>query len=105
MPVAEPIVLIAEFTALQDQNHVVADLLAGLAAQVRREPGNIAFDCYRRADDRHRFVVYEIYRDQQAFDAHIAADYGAVFNTRLQQLIVEPHSMLTFLKPLQAASS
>lgn len=102
MAVAEPVVLIAEFTALQGQDRVVADLLAGLAADVRREPGNIAFDCYQRDDDPHRFVVYEIYRDQQAFEAHIAADYGAVFNGRLQQLIVEPHSILTFLKPLQA---
>ena len=102
MSVAEPVVLIAEFTAHQDQERIVADLLAGLAANVRQEPGNIAFDCYQRADDPCRFVVYEIYRDQQAFEAHIAADYGAVFNKRLNQLIVEPHSMLTFLRPLQA---
>lgn len=102
MSVAEPVVLIAEFTAHQGQERIVADLLAGLAANVRQEPGNIAFDCYQRADDPCRFVVYEIYRDQQAFEAHIAADHGAVFNKRLTQLIVEPHSMLTFLRPLQA---
>jgi quinol monooxygenase YgiN len=102
MTLAEPVVLIAEFTALQGQDRLVADLLAELAASVRQEPGNIAFDCYQRADDPCRFVVYEIYRDRQAFDAHIAADYGAVFNKRLEQLIVEPHSILTFLKPLGA---
>jgi len=71
------------------------------AENVHREEGNVAFDCYRRADDDAKFVVYEVYRDRAAFDEHIAADYGAVFNARLQELIVEPHSILTFLAPLR----
>lgn len=99
---SEPVVLIAEFTARPGQAETVATLLAGLAEDVRREPGNVAFDCYQREVDPHRFVVYEIYRDRPAFETHIAAEYGAAFNARLQQLIVEPHSMLTFLKPLTA---
>jgi quinol monooxygenase YgiN len=72
---------------------------------VRREPGNIAFDCYQRQDEPHRFVVYEIYRDRAAFEAHIGAEYGAVFNARLQELIVEPNSILTFLKPMRVETS
>ena len=75
-------------------------LLDGLATKVRQEPGNIAFDCYRRAENPAKFLVYEIYRDRQAFEDHIAADYGAAFNTRLQELIIEPQSILTFLTPL-----
>ena len=101
----EPVVLIAEFTALPGQAETVATLLAGLAADVRREPGNIAFDCYQRQDEPHRFVVYEIYRDPAAFEAHIGAEYGAVFNARLQELIVEPNSILTFLKPMRVETS
>ncbi|KKB78119.1 antibiotic biosynthesis monooxygenase [Devosia soli] len=95
-----PVVLIAEFTARPGNGDEVAALPAGLAENVRREEGNMTFDCYRKADDEDKFVVYEIYRDQAAFEAHIGADYGAVFNQRLQQLIVEPHSFLTFLRPL-----
>ena len=67
---------------------------------MRKEPGNLAFDCYRRHEDASRFVVYEIYRDKAAFEMHISADYGAVFNARLRELIVEPNSVLTFLTPL-----
>jgi len=96
-----PVVLIAEFTALPGNEETVADLLAGLAEQVRREDGSLVFNCHRRADDAAKFVVYEIYRDRPAFETHIAADYGAVFNARLQELIVEPHSILTFLHPLK----
>ena len=97
-----PVVLIAEFTALPGNEEVVADLLAGLAEKVRREAGNVVFDCYRSAKNTAKFVVYEVYRDQAAFETHISADYGAAFNARLQELIVEPHSILTFLKPLKA---
>jgi quinol monooxygenase YgiN len=102
---SEPVVLIAEFTARPGEADTVAVLLAGLADDVRREPGNVAFDCYQREEDPHRFVVYEIYRDRAAFEAHIGAEYGAVFNARLRELIVEPNSVLTFLKPMPVGTS
>lgn len=94
--------LIAEFTARPGEADNVAELLRGLQADVRREEGNIAFECFRRHDTPEKFVVYEIYRDKAAFAAHIGADYGAVFNRKLETLIVEPHSILTFLTPLDA---
>lgn len=93
--------LIAEFTARPGEGDRVAELLGGLAVDVRAEPGNVVFDCYRRLEDRDRFVVYEIYRDKVAFEAHISAEYGAVFNGKLRELIVEPNSVLTFLGPLE----
>lgn len=99
LPPTGPITLIAEFTARPGQGDTVAVLLAGLAVDVRQEPGNVAFDCFRRLDDAAKFVVYEIYRDKAAFEAHITAPYGAVFNARLRELIVEPNSVLTFLTP------
>lgn len=103
LPTEGAISLIAEFTARPGQADAVATLLAGLARDVRAEPGNVAFDCYRRLEDQHKFVVYEIYRDKAAFETHIGADYGAVFNARLRELIVEPNSVLTFLVPLGAS--
>jgi len=48
-------------------------------------------------------VVYEIYRDKAAFEVHISASYGAEFNAKLGELIVEPNSILTFLAPLGAS--
>ena len=102
LPSEGPVSLIAEFTARPGQGEVVAELLAGLAVDVRAEAGNVVFDCYRRLEDRDRFVVYEIYRDKAAFEAHISAEYGAVFNGKLRELIVEPNSVLTFLGPLSA---
>ncbi|MBO9589752.1 putative quinol monooxygenase [Devosia sp.] len=102
LPERGSVSLIAEFTARAGYVERVAVLLAGLAADVRREPGNVVFDCFQRLDDQAKFVVYEIYRDKAAFEAHISADYGAVFNAKLRELIVEPNSVLTFLTPLRA---
>lgn len=104
LPATGTITLIAEFTARPGEAEAVDALLAGLARDVRAEPGNVAFDCYRRQDDASKFVVYEIYTDKAAFAAHISAEYGAVFNARLRQLIVEPNSVLTFLTPLNTAN-
>ena len=102
LPDEGPVSLIAEFTARAGEAERVTALLAGLAVDVRAEPGNVVFDCYRRLEDRDRFVVYEIYRDKAAFEAHISAEYGAVFNGKLRELIVEPNSVLTFLGPMSA---
>lgn len=101
LPTQGPVTLIAEFTARPGNAEKVAPLLAELAEKVRTEPGNQVFDCFRRQDDDAKFVVYEVYADRAAFAAHIGADYGAVFNAKLQELIVEPNSVLTFLRGLE----
>lgn len=94
------IALYAEFTAQDGKADEVQALLLDLTAKVRNEPGNITFDPHRRKESPNDFFVYEIYRDQQAFDAHISADYGTVFNAALANLIVGAGSALTFLTPL-----
>ncbi len=99
LPVEGPVSLIAEFTARAGKAEEVAALLAGLAVDVRAEPGNVVFDTFRRLEAPEKFVVYEIYKDRAAFEAHIGASYGAVFNAKLRELIEEPNSVLTFLTP------
>jgi (4S)-4-hydroxy-5-phosphonooxypentane-2,3-dione isomerase len=34
------------------------------------EPGNLRFDVLQQADDPERFVLYEVYRDEEASKAH-----------------------------------
>ena len=94
----EPTILHAVFTARPDKGDEVAALLRDFAAVVRAEEGNVVFDATRLVDDPDRFFVYEVYRDEAAFQAHISAPAGVPFNEALQQLIVEPTSVLTFLR-------
>jgi quinol monooxygenase YgiN len=92
-----PVILYAEFTAKPGSESEVETLISGLAEDVRREPGNTEFTVYRERDNPRRFFVFEEYLDEASFDAHINAEYGAVFNRKLGSLIEEGESQLTWL--------
>lgn len=96
----EPTILHAAFTARPGEGDRVADLLRDFAEAVRAEEGCVVFDATRLVDAPDRFFVYEVYRDEAAFQAHLANPAGIPFNAALQQLIVEPASVLTFLRRL-----
>jgi quinol monooxygenase YgiN len=98
-------VLVARFTAKPGHGDHVAQLIDGLAVKVRREEGNVRFEPYREQELRDRFMVFEVYRDEGAFLAHLSMPYGKPFNAALEPLIEEPHSMLTFLDPVNDYAS
>jgi autoinducer 2-degrading protein len=58
-----------------------AEFLGGMAANaeasVRDEPGCLRFDVCSDEADEHRFVLYELYADADAFAAHKAAPHFA----------------------------
>ncbi|MFF3911519.1 putative quinol monooxygenase [Streptomyces sp. NPDC001848] len=92
--------LLAEFTAREGAEDEVARLLRDYARKVREEEGNLAFDVYTKTADPRAYWIFEVYRDEDAFQAHLKAPYGAPFNTALAPLIEEDASVLTFLDPM-----
>jgi len=95
--VADKRVLIAELTARDGCEAQVRSALTDYSVHVRAEPGNEVFECYQTEDAPQRFVVYEIYTDEAAFQAHLAAPMNKEINQRLSS-ITEGGSSLTFLK-------
>jgi len=91
--------LYAEFTAIEGTEALVASLVAGLTELVRAEPGNLAFVPYTLESNPRHWFVYEVYEDEAAFQAHITAPYGAVFNAELATLVEGGGSRLTWLVP------
>jgi len=91
-------VLIAELTSREGCETEVRSVLTEYAVHVRAEPGNEVFECYQTEGDTQRFVVYEIYSDESAFQAHLAAPMNKEINQRLSS-ITEGGSSLTFLIP------
>jgi quinol monooxygenase YgiN len=89
--------LLAEFTVKPGAEDRVAEMVTELAGHVRQEPGNVTFAVYTKADDPRSYWIYEVYRDDDAFRAHLAAPYGGPFNAELTDLIEEDGSVLTFL--------
>ena len=89
--------LYAEFTAVEGAEQRVAALVAALTELVRAEPGNLAFEPYTLESNPRHWFVYEVYKDEAAFQAHITAPYGAVFNAELVSLVEGGGSRLTWL--------
>ena len=75
------------------------EFLAGMAANaeasVRDEPGCLRFDVCSVADDEHRFVFYELYRDADAFAAHRAAPHFAVWRAVAARTLVAGSQVTT----------
>ncbi|WP_326575313.1 antibiotic biosynthesis monooxygenase [Streptomyces sp. NBC_00481] len=92
--------LLAEFTAREGTEAEVARLIGDYALKVREEEGNLVFDVYTKAAEPRAFWIFEVYRDEDAFQAHLNAPYGGPFNAALTPLIEEDASVLTFLDPL-----
>ena len=69
------------------------EFLAGMAANaeasVRDEPGCLRFDVCAVAGDEHRFLLYELYRDADAFAAHKATPHFAAWRAVAEQVVEE----------------
>ncbi|MFD5741393.1 putative quinol monooxygenase [Streptomyces massasporeus] len=89
--------LLAEFTAREGAEDEVARMILEYAEKVRQEEGNLTFEVYTRAANPRAYWIFEAYRDEDAFQAHLKAPYGGPFNTALAPLIEEDASVLTFL--------
>lgn len=89
--------LYAEFTVLPGHEARVAEMMATLAEHVRREPGNVQFLPFTETDNPRQYFIFEQYADADAFEAHITAPYGAVFNGELGEHIEGDASELTWL--------
>ncbi|WP_069768046.1 putative quinol monooxygenase [Streptomyces sp. LUP30] len=96
--------LLAEFTAREGAQDEVARLIGEYALKVREEEGNLVFDVYTKEAAPRAFWIFEVYRDEDAFKAHLNAPYGGPFNAELVPLIEEDASVLTFLNPLTTNS-
>ncbi|MEU0202416.1 MULTISPECIES: putative quinol monooxygenase [unclassified Streptomyces] len=92
--------LLAEFTAREGAEDEVTRLIQEYALKVRQEEGNVAFDVYTKTASPRAYWIFEVYRDEDAFQAHLNAPYGGPFNAALTPLIEEDASVLTFLDPL-----
>ena len=65
----------------------LAAISANAEASVRDEPGCLRFDVCSVADDPDRFVLYELYADAAAFDAHKAAPHFAQWRSVAGQVL------------------
>jgi quinol monooxygenase YgiN len=65
----------------------LAGMAANAAASVRDEPGCLRFDVCSVDGEDHRFLLYELYADAAAFEAHKATPHFARWRTVAAQVL------------------
>ncbi len=68
-------VVIAQYRARAGEAGRVEEALRKMVSPTRAEPGNLDYQVFRDPGDPSRFVLFERYADEAAFDAHRAAPH------------------------------
>ena len=55
-----------------------------------QEPGNLRFDVIQQTDDPDRFMLYEVYRDEDGMKAHKETDHYARWRDAVADFMAEP---------------
>lgn len=63
-------VVVARWQSREGETEKIQSILLELAAAVRREPGNLQFTLHRGCDNTNEFLLYEVYKSEQAFRDH-----------------------------------
>ena len=58
--------------------------LGDAEGSVRDEPGCFRFDINQDVDNSSRFYLYEVYRDEEAFQAHLQAPHFLVWQKQVE---------------------
>ena len=81
--------VIVEFSIQPAHAEAFAAAIADNARASREtEPGCRQFDVCRLAGDGTRFMLYELYDDEAAFDAHLATAHFQAMNARTADWVV-----------------
>jgi len=92
--------LLVRLQAAPGQRAALLDVLNRYADGLEEEPGTEVFIMHLDPDDADIVWLYEIFRDEQAQDAHRAADGFAVLMTELPDFLASPPGVLR-LDPLR----
>lgn len=85
-----PFVIVVEFSIHKGKMATFRQLMdANARASCRDEPGCRRFDVLTSAEDPDHILLYEIYDDRAAFDAHIKTPHFALFNRESAPLVAD----------------
>ena len=62
-------------------NEFMAAMKQNAAASLHHEDGCLQFDVCQDPGDRRRIFLYEVYRDDEAFEYHLKTDHFLEFKT------------------------
>lgn len=81
------LVVVVDLLIGDDRDRFMALMLANAEASLRDEPGCRQFDVCIDPADPERLMLYEVYDDDAAFEAHLAAPHFKTFDSETAGLI------------------
>jgi quinol monooxygenase YgiN len=72
-------VIVARVTIKEGQEKAFIEIASKLVAATREEEGNLFYTFYQSIEDPLIFIVYEEYKDDDAFEAHANSTHFAAF--------------------------
>lgn len=67
-------VVVAQWLAKEGKDKEIAEVLKTAVMNSRAEPGCVLFMANRSIENPRKFVLYEQFKDEAAFQAHVATD-------------------------------
>jgi quinol monooxygenase YgiN len=78
--------IIAVLAARPGKAEALRVLLDGMIAPSRAEPGNLRYDLWQDRTDPTRFVLDELYADEEAVASHRASPYFKTYLSQIEDL-------------------
>ncbi|MDO8691018.1 MAG: putative quinol monooxygenase [Dehalococcoidia bacterium] len=91
--------LLARFQVQPGKEDAFVEILSGLAAEVKNEPGTRRYELHRSVNDPSTFLMYEDYADKAALEAHSATVYFKAAFPQLLALSVGRPEVRRFEQP------
>ncbi len=70
-----PYAVVAIYRAKPGAEETIEGALRTMTELTRAEPGCISYTAHRSPEEGNVFFLYECYRDEDAFQAHLSSDY------------------------------
>ncbi len=67
-----------------------------------QEPGIARFDVVQRGDDPTRFLLYEVYRSEEAIAAHKVTAHYAAWRDAVAPMMAQPRTMAKYVNVFPA---
>ena|ERR1700730_14417915 len=87
---SESITVIATFGPKNGNEKAVEQVLRGMVGPTRKEPGCDRYDLYCSQQAPVSFVLFEIYKDQAALEAHRSTEHYKSYRAQIADLLGEP---------------
>lgn len=87
--------VIAKVKAKAGHEKQIEQACSEMAAKVRQEPDTLAYIMHRSTTDPKVVMVYEVYKDEAAFEHHRKTPYMAEFFGKIKDIVDGPPEVET----------